>query len=358
MDSVSPGLTLNKENYCTGEEIVITLTGTSSDNDYLVLFENQKHLNPFKTKKKGNSILYFYQSGKLPAGTYIIGLYKLQDNEKTLVQSKKITINLSPEPEIKGNDYLCPDSEEVLYSVDMVNNHTYQWLVKEGDILGDANKAIIFVNWMDAPIGSVKVFERDEKTGCTGQDELIVSVEDIERPVIPACPKDKTIPVQEGQFAQYVVKGKELDILPHDNCGIYLVNNNFNQLPTLENAVITNPTTITWTVIDNSGNMVTCDFEIAFKTENELIPPNAFSPNGDGINDTWTIQGASYFPNMTVKILDNRGRLIFESEQGYPYSWDGTLDGMELPVDTYFYIISLNNGNDKPPMRGTVTIIK
>jgi gliding motility-associated-like protein len=87
----------------------------------------------------------------------------------------------------------------------------------------------------------------------------------------------------------------------------------------------------------------------------KISVPNAFSPNGDGINDTWVIAGLSSFPGSTVDVFNRYGQLVFHSEN-YSKAWDGTYNGKPLPVGTYYYIIDLKNNEKK--IAGSVTIFK
>ena len=83
--------------------------------------------------------------------------------------------------------------------------------------------------------------------------------------------------------------------------------------------------------------------------------PNAFSPNGDGINDTWVIPNLSAYPGATVDVFNRYGQLVFHSENNNK-PWDGTLNGKPLPLATYYYIINLKNNEKK--LAGSVTIFK
>ncbi len=85
------------------------------------------------------------------------------------------------------------------------------------------------------------------------------------------------------------------------------------------------------------------------------VIPNTFTPNNDGINDTWKIDFLNTYPNNRVQIFTRAGNLVFQS-RGYDSPWDGTLKGKPLPFDTYYYIIEPGNGRD--PVTGYVTIIK
>ncbi|MRR23517.1 gliding motility-associated C-terminal domain-containing protein, partial [bacterium] len=86
-----------------------------------------------------------------------------------------------------------------------------------------------------------------------------------------------------------------------------------------------------------------------------LIIPEAFSPNDDGTNDTWEIDHKELYPDMEIKIFNRWGQKLWESPRGYPEPWDGRSNGVRLPIDSYHYVIELNNGYK--PIIGTVTIV-
>jgi gliding motility-associated-like protein len=84
--------------------------------------------------------------------------------------------------------------------------------------------------------------------------------------------------------------------------------------------------------------------------------PNAFSPNGDGDNDTWIIHEIEIYPDVKIEIYNRWGELIYYAPKGYSKPWDGTFRGRELPIDSYYYVIDLNNGRDV--LSGNITIIR
>ena len=84
--------------------------------------------------------------------------------------------------------------------------------------------------------------------------------------------------------------------------------------------------------------------------------PTAFTPNGDGFNDTWEIENIYLYPDVIIEIFNRWGELIFRSDRGYDNPWDGTFRGRAMPIDSYYYII--DPGHGKEPIPGTVTIIK
>jgi gliding motility-associated-like protein len=85
------------------------------------------------------------------------------------------------------------------------------------------------------------------------------------------------------------------------------------------------------------------------------IVPNAFTPNGDGINDTWDIKYLDSYPDCTVSIFNRYGQRLFYSV-GYPVAWDGKYNGSPLPVGVYYYIINPKHG--RSPISGSLTLLR
>lgn len=84
--------------------------------------------------------------------------------------------------------------------------------------------------------------------------------------------------------------------------------------------------------------------------------PNVFSPNGDGVNDSWDLEEAFLFPESEVTIFGRFGRKVFESV-GYAEKWDGTnQNSNDVPAGCYFYYIEIGHGYS--PINGTVTILR
>ena len=102
--------------------------------------------------------------------------------------------------------------------------------------------------------------------------------------------------------------------------------------------------------------------EVSITFENcEVVYPTAFTPDGDGTNDTWEILGLDEkYPDNTLRIYNRWGNLIFEHESSVtnPYNnsqWDGTYKGAPLPVGSFYYIIDVKGSDEK--IKGTVSII-
>ena len=73
--------------------------------------------------------------------------------------------------------------------------------------------------------------------------------------------------------------------------------------------------------------------------------PTMFTPNGDGINDTWNIPNLNVYPGSTVVIYDRNGRLVYQAELNSNTIWDGYyMNGQKAPTQDYWYIINLTDG--------------
>ena len=87
-----------------------------------------------------------------------------------------------------------------------------------------------------------------------------------------------------------------------------------------------------------------------------LVVPDAFSPNKDGVNDTYVIQGLDYYPDNSFQVFNRWCTKIYELIQ-YRNTWEGTSElnlnrGTDLPESTYYFI--LDPGNDKEVITGYI----
>jgi gliding motility-associated-like protein len=116
-----------------------------------------------------------------------------------------------------------------------------------------------------------------------------------------------------------------------------------------------NDVTYILTVTSDQG-CVSMD-EIKVKVLKAPIVPNAFSPNGDGVNDSWNIKYLESYANATVTVFSRYGSIIYHSAKGYSQPWTGQANGSDLPMGTYYYIIDPKTVGRKP-IAGDVTIIR
>ena len=68
---------------------------------------------------------------------------------------------------------------------------------------------------------------------------------------------------------------------------------------------------------------------------------NAFSPNGDGINDYWELTGLDVFSNnSTLQIFDRYGNMVYKEVSNTEFRWDGKSNSRVLNSDTYWFVIT------------------
>ena len=91
--------------------------------------------------------------------------------------------------------------------------------------------------------------------------------------------------------------------------------------------------------------------EIKILGYHALKIPEGYSPNGDGIHDTFDIIGIEAFPSNLFKVYNRWGSLVFESK-GYHNEWNGysnsnLVNGKEpMPEGTYYYVLDLGDGSE------------
>ncbi len=104
--------------------------------------------------------------------------------------------------------------------------------------------------------------------------------------------------------------------------------------------------------VEMAGCSVFSD-EVTFRvTDCRLAIPNIFTPNGDGRNDRFDIEGLERYPSSRLVVTDRNGQTIYESLD-YRSDWDGS----GQPNGTYFYLLYLG-GSDEYIRKGSVTILR
>lgn len=86
------------------------------------------------------------------------------------------------------------------------------------------------------------------------------------------------------------------------------------------------------------------------------VPPDFFTPNGDGQNDGWDPDIYRSYPNLTVDIYDRYGRYIKTLRSGQV--WDGRYEGKEMPSGDYWYILRTHEEGDAQEYMGHFTLYR
>ncbi|MGZ3881533.1 MAG: T9SS type B sorting domain-containing protein, partial [Flavisolibacter sp.] len=121
----------------------------------------------------------------------------------------------------------------------------------------------------------------------------------------------------------------------------------------------TTPFVVRYTVTDSFGCESTAEKTVKVYSSCYLAVPNAFTPNGDGKNDFLSPLNAIKAENLSFKVYDRWGQLIFETNN-WKHGWDGTFKGTPQPSGVYVWFLSFVNRDTKErrQMKGTAVLIR
>ncbi len=84
--------------------------------------------------------------------------------------------------------------------------------------------------------------------------------------------------------------------------------------------------------------------------------PDAFTPNGDGQNDVWTLAGIEAYPDAEIRVYNRWGEVVYHAPKGYTTPFDGTYRGEALPPGVYVY--HLQTVPQKAVLRGSLMLLR
>ena len=334
--------------YCTGGSYLLTIDNPGTGlNDSPLLYPNLT----FNWYKETSSTTSIFVAEGPTLSVSEEGTYFVETNYGSCTSdsfSNRVTISEATSGEANvtiasslGNPF-CP--EQGLTTLSTIGGNTYQWF-KDGMIIPEATSQMYQTN--ESGTYSVQIDLGD--CSASGSIDLIselfdsaINVQDVNQ-MLP----DESLIVTVTTTAN----GPQFDWY-------------------LNNELITNATEDTYeatefgnyrvVISETIGCAASIEYEFVIEETPEPFPdveeiPNVISPNGDGINDTWVIP-IKYVSgtNAIVQILDNRGKLVFQSID-YQNNWPENQLELTSINAIYYYIITSTNSETK---KGTITIIK
>jgi gliding motility-associated-like protein len=258
--------------------------------------------------------------------------------------TQTITVQLNPLQSIaavaSADTAYCEGSGPALLTAS--GGVTYQWtLLSDGSNVG--NTATISVN---PPVGVHTYVVQANNGACVAYDTVVVTVY-----ALPLVDAGSNVSIVRG--ASVVIGGSPTG--PQGSTFAWAPSETLNST-TVPNPTASpiNNTTYYVTVTSPQGCIATDSVTVTILPD--IVFPNGFTPNGDGVNDVWIIDNIQFFPNNVVEVYNRWGELLFRSE-GYEVPWDGRYNGKELPVGTYYYVIDLRDERYKP-YTGPITIMR
>ncbi len=184
--------------------------------------------------------------------------------------------------------------------------------------------------------------------GCRFSVTDVVNVR-VQHPV-PAFAGNDTIAIKGVPHQLFGSGGKSYTWSPS-----YPINGPFNQNPT---TVLQNDTKFTLEVTDLAGCVGWDTVFVKVYTGPTYYIPNAFTPNGDGLNDIFRAIPVGIANTEWFRIFNRYGEQIFQTNQ-WLKGWDGTFKGKKQPIGAYVWIIKGTDRYGKVvEMKGTVMLLQ
>jgi gliding motility-associated-like protein len=240
-----------------------------------------------------------------------------------------IIFNQLPDPNLLDQYILCLDENGNLVNGPTVldtgldnNNFSFEWR------LDNNPTAFTTASIQAVEAGDYEVTVTSNDTGCS-----IVQRTNVR---LAGVPSDYDVNITSNPFDfvhQVIVSAQGPDLYWYRlDDGPYVNNGTFND-------VSPGPHTVTIAERSGCGELVIPIFVFGY--------PDYFTPNSDGIHDTWNIIGGELLPGTKLYIFDRYGKLIKQLDVNGP-GWDGTYNGQLLPSSDYWFRIEYSfNGQQR-----------
>lgn len=286
--------------------------------------------------QSAQSDLSFAQAQTAQSGNYAVTV----TNDAGCATSGSVDATVNPNPVATTAFATITICEGATAQLSAQGGTAYEW--QPATRLSDATIA----NPVASPVNTItyQVIVSNQ-FGCRDTAESVVNVN--HRPTANAG-EDKWI--VEGTTAQLNGSATGENISYLWTPALYMDN------PAVLQPSITPPhdTSYVLTVTSNDGCGEASDTVKVFVYKDVFIP-NTFTPNGDGVNDTWYIPALSAYPNFELAVYDRWGHLVFQAKKANVH-WDGRFKGQPLTAGVYVYMLDLKDGSKL--LKGTVLIAR
>ncbi|MFD1468854.1 gliding motility-associated C-terminal domain-containing protein [Hymenobacter caeli] len=245
---------------------------------------------------------------------------------------------------------VCP-GEPLTFSVASISGAgpapAYQWLVNGNNVAGATNPVFTSTTLRDGQVVTLRL----RTTDACGQPVTAVSngvAAQILPPVLVSAGPDKQILLGSSVLLEGSSNGTPVVWTPAT--GLTFPTND-QLLPAASPTVTT-----TYTLTAGTGGCASSD-QVTVTVLPPIRIPNAFTPNGDGRDDTWQIEFIEQFPDNTVSVFNRWGNKIFSADHySRANEWRGDINGQPAPVGTYYYVV-VTRGPLGRSYSGPITIL-
>ena len=250
------------------------------------------------------------------------------------------SVTIHPKPEINLNPssaMLCRGDSLL---IEVTGANTYSWLPAEG--LNTDQPDFVWAK----PLASV-TYRVNGENGFGCLDTASVSVTVLQKPVADAGPDKVAILHEPLQLAGSALgEGYTVEWSPPASLSDPRILEPM-ALPQADQYYVLQLTSVSGCGSDRDTMFV--------KLYNAICIPNAFTPNGDGLNDFWRIPALLAYKMYRVSVFNRWGAKVFETND-IAEGWNGKVGGVEQPAGVYVYIINIGNNSDF--YKGSFTLIR
>ena len=271
------------------------------------------------------------------------GKYYVQvKSQQSCVHTDSTIVSITPSPKAQlsfTNTTICTTDSVQLMASGGIN---YEW--QPAANLSSAASPTPFASPTKTTIYSVIV---SNQAMC--RDTGYVTVNVIQKPTADAGP-DRII--FQGSPVQLLANATGINLTYTWISALYINN------PNLLRPVVNPPVDTKYILLVSSDNGCgTASDTVDVKLYSGIYIPNAFTPNGDNINDTWSVPSLNAFSNFELFVFNRYGEIVFKNSHSVK-PWDGKYKGQNVPIGAYTYFIDLKTGKASGMIRGTVLVLR
>jgi gliding motility-associated-like protein len=348
----------------------VALQATSSNEQVTLSWESMPHAETFEVYRNGSLLQTLSSANKSYTDTDVACGQPYQYEVRGLASDG--SISLSAAKEVQVTSTATPAAPYLLSSFDLNNHVVLSLELPQGEVLQQASLERSVTGAAFQPLAQLQqllyidetakpeaVCYRATFTNACGNTSTLSNV---------SCPMILKAQKQDGgaavllEWTNYqgfpvAVREYTVELLDESSnvVSTYSVTRNtftdrtlseeLQQLRYRISATAQNGTTVTY------SNVVLVEQELL------LYIPSGFTPNGDGLNDSFEVKGR-FFTGYNIRIYNNLGNVIYQATEA-DVPWDGTYKGQQLPAGAYAYEITANTSFGNTVRRtGTITLLR